>query len=334
VELIRGHYNLQNKHRGCAVTIGNFDGIHLGHQRLIERVREKAAELNLKSCVVSFEPLPVEYFVTTEKQPPRLTPLREKLTLLRQYKIDQCLILPFQQRLAQTTANDFIQQILIDGLDTKFLLAGEDFKFGKDRTGDIHTLQASGSTFDYVVEQAHTVTQHNARISSTQIRELLKNGNLADAASALGREYYCIQGRVEYGAQLGRTLGFPTANLTLKNHKLPVRGVFAAYVSIQSDPGSDTARDVADGNTNDEMPERLAAIANIGVKPTVHGTQLSCEVHLLDFERDLYGKRLRLQLAHKLRDEKKFAGLPELRTAIATDEKNARQWFANSAHSS
>jgi len=324
VELIRGHYNLQNKHRGCAVTIGNFDGIHLGHQRLIERVREKAAELNLKSCVVSFEPLPVEYFVATEKQPPRLTPLREKLTLLRQYKIDQCLILPFQQRLAQTAADDFIQQVLIDGLDTKFLLAGDDFKFGKDRSGNIHTLQASGSKCDYVVEQAHTVTQHDARISSTQIRELLKNGNLTDAASALGRDYYCIQGRVEYGAQLGRTLGFPTANLTLKNHKLPVRGVFAAYVSIQSD--NDDAKN--------DHPERIAAIANIGVKPTVHGTQLSCEVHLLDFERDLYGKRLRLQLAHRLRDEKKFAGLDELRAAIATDEKNARQWFANNVHSS
>jgi len=317
VELIRGHYNLQNRHRGCAVTIGNFDGIHLGHQRLIERVRERAATHNLKSCVVSFEPLPVEYFVATDKQPPRLTPLREKLTLLRQYKVNQCLILPFGHRLAQTNADAFLQQVLINGLDTKYLLAGDDFKFGKDRSGDIQTLKAAASQFDYTVEQAHTVTQNNARISSTQIRALLKEGNLKDAANALGRDHYCIQGRVEYGAQLGRTIGFPTANLTLKNHKLPLRGVFASYVTIESDLVS-------------TPPERFPAIANIGVKPTVHGTQLSCEVHLLDFSKDLYRKRLRLHLAHKLRDEKKFAGLDELRAAIATDEKNARQWFANS----
>ncbi len=309
MELIRGLYNLREHHRGCAVTIGNFDGIHLGHQNLIDTVCQHANINKLRACVVSFEPLPVEYFVAKDKRPHRLTSLREKISVLGTHPLEQLLLLRFNQSLANTTAADFIKQVLIDGLNAKYLLVGDDFQFGKDREGNFGTLKTAGEQYGFELQQASTLMAANDRISSTRVRALLANGDLDSAAELLGRSY-SLQGRVEYGAQLGRTLGFPTANIALRGHNPPLRGVFAVAV------------------TSGQHPDHIHnGIANIGVKPTVNGMRLSLEVHLLDFAADLYGQQLRVNFMHKLRNEKKFSGLDELKAAIATDEQNARQWF-------
>lgn len=308
MELIRDLHNLRENHRGCAVTIGNFDGVHLGHQHLIKKVCDHAGSASLRACVVSFEPLPVEFFVEEEKRPHRLTSVREKITRLATHPLDQVLLLRFNQKLANSTADQFIRQVLIDGLDTKYLLIGDDFHFGKDRQGTFETLETASQQFGFELQQADTLTFANERVSSTRIRKLLADGNLHNAAELLGKDY-SIEGRVEYGAQLGRTIGFPTANIQLKNHNPPLRGVFAVDVT---------------GYGN----QTLHGIANVGVKPTVKGVRLSLEVHMLDFQADLYNQRLRVRFLHKLRDEQKFAGLDELKAAIATDEQNARQWFS------
>ncbi len=300
---------MREKHRGCAVTIGNFDGIHLGHQKLIDTVCQQATAHQLHACVVSFEPLPVELFARGEHPPQRLTSLREKISLLNKLQLDQLLVLRFNHALANTTAADFIKNVLIDGLNTRYLLVGDDFQFGKNREGNLATLTAASEQYGFELQQASTLRASDARVSSTRIRGLLVEGNLDTAAELLGRSY-SLQGQVEYGAQLGRTLGFATANIALKGHNPPLRGVFAVSVN---DPQSDLAEH---------------GIANIGVKPTVNGIRLCLEVHLLDFSADLYGKRLRVNFLHKLRSEKKFSGLDELKAAIATDEQNARQWFA------
>ena len=309
MELIRDHHNLRDHHRGCAVTIGNFDGVHIGHQHLIKTVCDHAGSASLRSCAVSFEPLPVEFFVPPEKRPHRLTGVREKILRLGGHPLDQLLLLRFNQPLADSTADQFIRRILIDGLNTRYLLIGDDFHFGKDRQGSFATLEAASRQYGFELQQADTLCHANDRVSSTRIRKLLADGNLQSAAELLGTDY-SIEGRVEYGAQLGRTIGFPTANIQLKNHNPPLRGVFAVDVTGH---GS----------------QPLHGIANVGVKPTVKGVRLSLEVHLLDFQADLYRQRLRVHFLHKLRDEKKFAGLDELKAAIATDEQNARQWFQN-----
>lgn len=328
MELIRGLYNLHEQHRGCAVTIGNFDGVHTGHQHLINTVCEQAKEASLRACVVSFEPLPVEFFLPREKHPHRLTGPREKISRLAAQPLDQMLLLRFNQALAHCTAEQFIEHVLINGLDTRYLLIGDDFRFGKDRKGTFATLQAASKQHGFTLQQATTLSHNGERVSSTRVRKLLSDGNLHQAAKLLGRDY-SIEGRVEYGAQLGRTIGFPTANIALKNHNPPLRGVFAVELSGHLDPQSgDTGTDRTTMDSTSSGDQVLRGIANVGVKPTVKGVRLSLEVHALDFDGELYRKRLRVTFLHKLRDEKKFSGLDELKAAIALDEQNARQWFA------
>lgn len=311
MELIRGLYNLGDQHRGCAVTIGNFDGVHVGHQHLLSTVCNNANKASLRSCAVSFEPLPVEYFLPENKRPHRLTTCREKINQLSSRGLDQLLLLRFNESLANSSAEDFIKNVLIDGLNTKHLLIGDDFRFGKDRGGTFSTLQQASTQYGFTLQQAETFTVTNERVSSTRVRSLLTNGNLTTAAELLGRDY-SIEGWVEFGAQLGRTIGFPTANIALNGLNPPLRGVFAVSVTGHGD-------------------HTLPGIANVGVKPTVKGVRLSLEVHLLDFSADLYRNRLRISFLHKLREERKFASLDELKAAIATDEQNARQWFSRKA---
>lgn len=231
--------------------------------------------------------------------------------MLSKSPLDQLLMLRFNKALAETSAQDFIKQVLIDGLDTRFLLVGDDFQFGSNREGNFETLQAASEQYGFELQQAETFELSDQRVSSTRVRSLLNAGDLQSSAELLGRSY-SVTGKVVYGAQLGRTIGFPTANIALKGHNPPLRGVFA--VAVQSDDHPDQTHN---------------GIANIGVKPTVHGATLSLEVHLFDFKADLYGQKLRVSFLHKLRDEKKFAGIDELKAAIATDEQNARQWFIN-----
>ncbi|MEM7257866.1 MAG: bifunctional riboflavin kinase/FAD synthetase [Pseudomonadota bacterium] len=308
MELIRGLHNLRSRHRGCAATIGNFDGVHRGHQAVLKSLHHEAQRLAVPTCVITFEPLPAEYFAPPEQAPVRLMRLRERYTLLASEGIDQLLILPFNRKLASTEAPVFVEQVLVQGLGIRYLLVGDDFKFGRHRTGDFALLQRMSETHGYSIERSPTHSDNHIRISSTRIRELLKEGDLQGAEVLLGRPY-AIQGHVGYGAQRGRTIGFPTANIMLGNHRPPLNGVYAVTTDI-------------DGIT-------VAGIANLGIKPTVNGKRLSLEVHLLDYQVDLYGRLLRVEFVHKLRNEKRFESFDELKTAIATDEANARSWFAD-----
>lgn len=334
MELILGLHNIKSRHRGCAATIGNFDGVHLGHQHLFASVHEQARNPSVARCVITFEPLPVEYFAPVEKRPVRLMYLREKYRAIKDCGIDQLLVLPFNRALAQTEAEDFIRNVLIDGLAVKHLTIGDDFHFGLDRRGNFAMLQQAGAEHQFSVQQASTFLHGDQRVSSTRIRSLLLDGNLAETTTLLGR-HYALQGRVMYGRQLGRTLDFPTANINLKGRNPPIRGVFAVEVEQAEDDDSAAAPLFA---------RRQFGIANIGKKPTIDGTQMTLEVHLLDYPPDaratsqadtventgnLYGARLRVSFLQRLRDEKKFASLDELKQAIKDDETAARQWLSD-----
>lgn len=337
MELILGLHNIKPRHRGCAATIGNFDGVHLGHQHLFASVREQADKLGVPRCVITFEPLPVEYFAPVEKRPVRLMYLREKYRAIKNCDIDQLLVLPFNRALAQTEAEQFIHKVLIDGLAVKHLTIGDDFHFGLNRRGNFAMLQQAGSEHQFGVQQASTFLRGGQRVSSTRIRSLLLDGNLAETTDLLGR-HYALEGRVMYGRQLGRTLDFPTANINLKGRNPPIRGVFAVEVK-QADDDDNAATPL--------FARRQFGIANIGKKPTVDGTQMTLEVHLLDYPPkhlpesaatsqtdaaemtgNLYGARLRVSFLERLRDEIKFASLDELKQAIKDDETAARQWLS------
>ncbi|HIZ49854.1 MAG TPA: bifunctional riboflavin kinase/FAD synthetase [Candidatus Pseudomonas excrementavium] len=308
MELVRGLHNLRPHHRGCVATIGNFDGVHAGHQAILKRLSRHAARLGLPGCVVIFEPQPREYFAP-HSAPPRLTRLRDKLALLEEQGVDRVLCLAFNRRLRELSADEFIQQVLIDGLGVKHLEVGDDFRFGCDRAGDFALLQARGQQQGFTVESASTVAESGERISSSRVRQVLAEGDFAQAERLLGRPF-SITGRVLHGQKLGRTLGAPTANVQLKRISAPLNGVYRVSVEL-------------DGT-------RHIGAANIGSRPSVDGDgQAHLEVHLLDFDGDLYGRRITVVFHEKLRDERKFDSLDELQAAIKADFATARaQWAA------
>ncbi|SEK68413.1 riboflavin kinase / FMN adenylyltransferase [Atopomonas hussainii] len=306
MELIRGLHNLRPRHRGHVVTIGNFDGVHVGHQAILSRLRESAARAGLPSCVVIFEPQPREFFAGREA-PPRLSRLRDKLALLKAAGVDRVLCLSFNQRLRELTAEAFVQRILVEGLGVTHLQVGDDFRFGCDRAGDFAFLQQAGSTLGFTVENTQTVELLGDRVSSTRIRSLLESGDFATAEALLDRPFV-IAGRVLHGQKLGRTLGVPTANIQLKRLRAPLHGVYV--VSVQHEG------------------QVLAGVANIGERPSVAGDgQAHLEVHVLDYAGDLYGQYLPVRFHAKLRDEQKFAGLDALKAAIYADIDAARAYW-------
>lgn len=307
MQLVRGLHNLLPQHRGCVATIGNFDGVHRGHQAILKRLRERAAELCLPSCVVIFEPQPREYFAP-DSAPARLTRLRDKLELLAAEGVDRVLCLAFNRRLRELSAAEFVHAVLVEGLGVKHLEVGDDFRFGCDRAGDFEFLQQAGADEGFTVEAAATVELDGERVSSTRVRQALAAGDFALAERLLGRPY-CITGRVLHGQKLGRQLGAPTANVQLKRCRVPLSGVY--LVSARMDDG-----------------RRLQGVANIGVRPSVKGDgQAHLEVHLLNFAGDLYGRRLTVAFHHKLRDEQRFASLEALKTAIDADIAAARAYW-------
>lgn len=307
MELIRGFHNLQPRHRGCVATIGNFDGVHLGHQAVLGQLAEAGGRLGLPTVVITFEPQPQEYFGAAA-QAPRLTRLREKLQALRRYSVDRVVCLPFNTELAQLPAQQFIERLLLDGLDVRYLVVGDDFRFGHRREGDFAMLKAAGEQHGFQVVTMHSFCVDGERVSSTRVREALGRGDMATAEKLLGRSYR-MSGRVARGAQLGRQLGFPTANIHLHRQATPVRGVFAVEMfGIAGEP--------------------LAGVANIGTRPTVNGTRTLLEVHLFDFEQQIYGKYVEVVFHHKLRDEVRFASLDALKQQIGLDSAAARDYFA------
>ncbi|TWR69852.1 bifunctional riboflavin kinase/FAD synthetase [Pseudomonas grimontii] len=311
MQLVRGLHNLRPEHRGCVATIGNFDGVHRGHQAILARLRERAVELDVPSCVVIFEPQPREYF-TPETAPARLARLRDKLQLLAEEGVDRVLCLAFNQRLQSLSAAEFVDRILVDGLGVQHLEVGDDFRFGCDRVGDFDFLQQAGIQQGFTVEAAQTVELDGLRVSSTQVRNALAAADFALAERLLGRPFR-IAGRVLHGQKLARQLGTPTANVQLKRRRVPLTGVYLVSVDIDGQPWS--------------------GVANIGVRPTVAGDgKAHLEVHLLDFAGDLYDRRLTVVFHQKLREEQRFASLEALKTAINADVAAARALAAPSAH--
>lgn len=304
MQVIRGFHNLRPKHRGCVATIGNFDGVHLGHQEVFRNLLEQGLTLGLPSTVITFEPQPQEYF-SPERAPARLTRMREKLKAIKDSGIERVLLLEFNARLAGMEAEEFVQRILVNGLGVHHLYVGDDFRFGRQRRGDFQMLCEQGRATDFSVENMHTFRLSEGRVSSTRVREALTQGDLAAAEQLLGRPYR-ICGRVAHGDKRGRTIGFPTANVNLHRRVSPVRGVFAVQVCGLGD-------------------EVLPGVANIGTRPTVAGdTRYLLEVHLFDFVREVYGAHVEVEFRHKLRDEKKFASFEELRRQILQDAWQAR----------
>ena len=292
---------------GCALTIGNFDGIHLGHQRILGQLVEKGEELSLPTVVMTFLPTPNEYF-QKRKSSPRLFGLSARYLSVREYGIDVMLALPFNSRLASTGAEEFIRRILVDGLGIRYILTGDDFRFGEGRTGDHGLLERLGAEYGFVAEQFHTVSDESARISSTRIRQALVQGDLDAARQMLGKRY-SMMGRVIHGDKRGRQWGFPTANIAVS--KPPFTGVFAVRVKrVDGDDGE------------------YFGVANLGTRPTVDGLKTLLEVHLFDFDSNIYGRRICVEFIGKIRDEQKFDSFEQLKTQILADCEAGKRLFA------
>ncbi len=307
MELIRGLHNLRPEHHGCVATIGNFDGVHLGHQAVLGQLADKAAQLGLPTVVITFEPQPQEFFSHGDI-PPRLTRFREKLKALRRYSVERVLCLPFNRALAEMEAEDFIRRVLVEGLGVRYLVVGDDFRFGKERRGDFAMLQRAGAKHGFEVVTMHTFEIGGSRVSSTRIREALHAGDLALAEQLLGRPYRMC-GRVAHGNKLGRTIGFPTANIFLHRKETPVDGVFAVEMfGIEGEP--------------------VPGVANVGTRPTVDGTRSLLEVHLFDFAADIYGEYVFVDFLHRIREERRFESFDALKAQILLDAESARNYFS------
>jgi riboflavin kinase/FMN adenylyltransferase len=290
------------------LTIGNFDGVHLGHRAMLERLVAHARRVGLPAAVLTFEPHPRELFAP-EQAPARLSSLREKLNLLAGCGVDEVFICRFDRRLASLSADEFIQTVIVAGIAARHIIIGDDFRFGKGRSGDFALLQQAGATYGFSVEAMHTVDVDGERVSSSAVRDALAGGDLEHAARLLGRPY-CIAGRVRHGDKIGRKLGFPTANIQLKRKKVPLTGVFAVTISGIGDSA-------------------LPGAANLGVRPTL-GDDLKplLEVHLLDFSDEIYGAHVTVNFLHKLRDEAKYDSLDLLKAQIALDVTATQQYFS------
>lgn len=291
---------------GCGLTLGSFDGVHRGHQALLRALTQESQKRGLPSVAMIFEPLPREYFAG-DNAPPRLSSLREKVAMLFSHGIDVVVCLKFNQWLRGLPAAQFVEELLVDGLNIKHLVLGDDFRFGCDRKGDFSMLQTGGKQWGFTVSDTLTQQSAGERISSTRIRDLLQQNRFAAASELLSYDY-AMTGRVIYGNQLGRKLGFATANLSLGKRKTPIQGVFAVTVSL-------------DGN---DYP----AVANIGLRPSVTGgTKPLLEAHILDFSGDIYGRRIAVTFRHKLRREMRFESYDALKKQVFADIEQAKIFF-------
>lgn len=313
MELIRGIQNIRALHHGCVLTIGNFDGVHRGHQALLKHLKQEASQRGLPTVVMTFEPQPLEFFLP-EKAPARLTRLRDKIKYLAECGIDYLLCVKFDKQFAAQTPEEFVSSLLVNKLGVKFLAIGDDFRFGKNREGDFHFLQQAGVRYGFEVANTESYCDKGLRISSTAVREALLNDDLVLAESLLGHPY-SVCGRVVHGNELGRTIGFPTANIPMKRLVAPVKGVYAVDVHL----------------SDNQSP--LPGVANIGSRPTVKGTGVQLEVHLIDVNMDLYGRRIDVVLRKKLRNEQRFASLDALKQQIADDVATARDFLSQRSES-
>jgi len=294
-----------------AATIGNFDGVHVGHAHILEKLVSVAKERKLLAAVMIFEPQPLEYF-SADSAPPRISTLREKLERFREIGVDAVFVIPFDSEFSSLSADAFIDRYLVELLPVEWLLVGDDFRFGKGRAGDFRVLREWGQEQGFEVEATDSITVAGVRVSSSVIREALKSGDFQKSQEFLGRSYN-ITARVVRGNALGRTFGFPTANLGLKNLSSPLSGIYLVRV------------------VGDEIDERYG-LASIGSRPTIElNGSIKVEIFILDFDGDLYGKKITVTVLSKLRDEKQFASVDEMITAMKMDEANARKLIAAGA---
>ncbi len=291
-----------------AVTIGNFDGLHLGHQAMLARLKDVAQARGLPSCVLSFEPHPREFFAP-EHAPARLSSLREKAECLQRLGVDRFHVFHFDRVFSSLSPEAFIERVLGETLQAKYVLVGDDFRYGAKRAGDFALLKQGGANLGFDAEHLPTVEVSGERASSTAVRAALAAGELEHAARLLGRPY-SISGRVVHGDKLGRDIGFPTANIQLRHNRPPLMGIFAVELH-----GLDGAP--------------LPGVASLGRRPTVKGADAVpvLEVHLFDFDADIYGRRVRVDFLHKLRDEAKYPDLDSLVAQIRRDVDNAKQFM-------
>jgi len=313
MQLTRGIHNMRinvdENRQGCVLTIGNFDGVHLGHQQVILALVKKARELNCEAAVLVFEPQPQELF-SPETAPARLCRLRDKYALLKNLGVDRLICINFNKKFASLNAEIFIKDLLVKRLAIKHLIVGDDFRFGKNRQGNFSMLEAAGQQFGFSVTDTASHKLAGCRVSSTAIRQLLEKDDLSAAESMLGRPYSII-GKVFHGDKRGREMGFPTANVRLKRRVSPVSGVYA--VQIKSQFG------------------QHFGVANIGSRPTVAGIRQQLEVHIFDFDNNLYGAVIEVVMLKKLRSEQKFNSLTGLIKQIAIDTEQARTFVQNLA---
>lgn len=305
--LVRGLHNLRPRHRGCVLTVGNYDGFHLGHQAVLARLREVGGELGLPAALLTFEPMPREFF-DPKGAPPRLASLREKVEDAAVFGLERLICARFDRRFAAMPPEAFVRDLLVGGLGARYLLVGEDFRFGRDRAGDVAMLTGLGRELGFETASLPAVFEGDERVSSTRVRTALAEGEPEVAARLLGRPYR-ISGRVCRGERLGRTLGIPTANLRLTRKPAPRFGVYAVETVLE------------DGRV-------LPGAANLGVRPTVNGRDCLLEVHLLDYAGDLYGNHLAVRFRHFLRPEARFDDVETMRVQMVDDIERTRSLLA------
>ena len=305
MRLIRGIHHLQAMPNGCVLTIGNFDGVHLGHRAVLQKLSQQGQQLGLPVVLMVFEPQPLEFFLKNNA-PSRLTRLREKVIHLYDAPIDELLIVRFDQTLADYDPEQFVKELLVERLNVKHLVVGDDFHFGKARKGNFALLQQKGKKYGFTVEDTLSYLINNLRVSSTLIRDALSDGDLIKAECLLGRAY-SVCGRVIRGKQIGRTLDFPTANIQLSRHNTPIEGVFAVSMTgVGSKP--------------------LCGVANVGTRPTITGNdEVLLETHLFNFNKEIYGHYVEVHFHHKLRSERRFQSLDELKQQIQRDVVEAKK---------
>lgn len=306
MQIIRGLINLKPI-AGSVVTIGNFDGVHLGHQQILRQLIRRAKSLCLPAVVILFEPQPKEYFAKNIHDITRITTFREKINLLATFGVDKVICLHFNEKLISQAAKVFFADVLLDKLKVNYLVVGDDFCFGKDRLGDVNLLREFAKQNNFLLEVCQSFIKDGLRISSTKIRELLAAGDLAKAERLLGRRY-SVFGKVIHGAERGRELNFPTANIHLRNKTTPISGVFIVQVlNVINKP--------------------IPGVANIGFRPTVGDNKRLLEFFLFDFDADIYGKLVKIEFLQKIRDEVKFANLALLQQQIQKDVVAAKKYF-------
>ncbi len=303
--------------RPCALAIGNFDGVHRGHKQMLAQVREAAARLSLDAAVLTFQPHPREYFAHLADEPSQVPPaianLRDKLHAFAEAGMNRVIVAHFTAHFASLSEQDFVKKMLVEGLQVKWLIVGEDFCYGAGRDGNVASLQQAGQRYGFQVEVLQDVLHEGERISSSAVRRALQSSDFDQAAALLGQPYY-LSGRVIHGEKLGRTLGFPTMNLRIAQRRPVLSGVFVTRVhGLAARP--------------------LDAVSCIGPRPSVRNSSRHLlETHVFDFDQICYGKLIRIEFLHKLRDYQKFDGLPALQAAIRRDSENARAFFEKAAN--